>query len=95
VAYFFDLKNITRDNFGSFDFLQLAVAEDGGLESKSLFQFLDDGTSLEFLDETDGSIEQEQGANDTEIDPILKTGSEHGGGLELISTDIDGVGARC
>jgi hypothetical protein len=33
------------------------------------------------LDETDASIEQEQGANDTEVDPILKTSSKNSGSL--------------
>jgi hypothetical protein len=41
----------------------------------SLLQFLDNGTSLVFLDETDDRVEKEQTADDTEIDPILKTGS--------------------
>jgi len=27
------------------------------------------------LDETDSSVEKEETANDTEIDPVLKTGS--------------------
>jgi len=79
---FFDLENVTGDDFGGFDFLELAVTEDGGLESERLLQFLDNGAGLVLLDEADGGVEQEQGANDTEIDPILKTGSKDGGGLK-------------
>jgi hypothetical protein len=79
---FFNLKNVTGDDFGGFDFLELAVTEDGGLESESLLEFFDNGAGLVFLDETDGGVEQQQGANNTEIDPILKTGSKDSGGLE-------------
>jgi hypothetical protein len=78
---FFDLEDITRDDFGGFDFGQSTVTENGGLESKSLLELVDDVTGLEFLNETDTGVEQKQGANDTEIDPILKTGGEDSGGL--------------
>jgi hypothetical protein len=76
-----DLEDVTRDDFGSLDFSEGAVTEDGGLESKRLLQLLDDRTSLEFLNETNTGVEQEQTANDTKIDPILKTSSENGSGL--------------
>jgi hypothetical protein len=78
---FFDLENISRNDLGGFDFLELAVTKNGGLEGESLLQFLDNGSSLVFLDETDSGIEQQKSADDTEIDPILKTGSEDGSGL--------------
>jgi hypothetical protein len=80
-TYLFNLEDVTRDDLWSLDFLKLAITKDGGLEGKSLFQLLDNGTGLIFLDETDASIEQEQGANDTEVDPILKTCSKNSGGL--------------
>jgi hypothetical protein len=79
--YLFDLKDITRDDFGSFNFEETAITEDNGFQGKCLLQFIDNRAGLEFLDETDTSVEQEQGANDTEIDPILKTGSENGSSL--------------
>jgi hypothetical protein len=56
-TYFFNLKNVTRADLGSLDFLELSVTENGGLESKSLLQFLNNGASLEFLNETDSGIE--------------------------------------
>ena len=80
-THFFDLEDITRNDFWSLNLLKLAVTEDSGLESKSLLQLLDDGASLEFLDETDASVEQKQGADDTEVDPILETGSKNGSSL--------------
>lgn len=71
---FFDLKNVTGNDFWCFNLLKLTITENRGLESESLFQLLDDGTGLEFLDETDTGVENEQSADDTEIDPILETG---------------------
>jgi hypothetical protein len=76
-----NLEDITGDDFWGFDFLEGSVTENGGLESKSLLQLLDNGTSLVFLDETDKGVEQQQGANDTEIDPILKTSSKDSSSL--------------
>lgn len=68
---FLDLEDITGDDFRSFNLSELAVTEDGSLESERLLQFLDNGTSLVFLDETDSCVKQQEGANDTEINPIL------------------------
>jgi hypothetical protein len=78
---FFDLEDITRHDFRGFDFGESTVTENGGLESESLLELVDDVTGLEFLDETDTGVEQKQGTNDTEIDPILKTGGENSSGL--------------
>jgi hypothetical protein len=69
------LKNITRDDLWGLDFLKFAITKNCSLESKSLLQFFDDRTSLIFLNETNKGVEQEKGANDTEIDPILQTSS--------------------
>jgi hypothetical protein len=80
-THFFDLENVTRDNLRSFDFEETTVTENHSLQCKCLFQFVDDRTGLEFLDETDCSIEQQQGANDTEIDPILETSGEDSSSL--------------
>jgi hypothetical protein len=40
-----------------------------GERTKSFLQLVDDGTGLEFLDETDEGVEQQKRADDTEIDP--------------------------
>ena len=80
-THFLDLQDITGDDFGGLNLLEGAVTEDDGLESERLLQLLDDGTSLELLDETNAGVEQEQRANDTEIDPILETSGKDGGSL--------------
>jgi len=87
-TYLFDLQNITRNNFGSFNFLELTITKNSGLEGERFLQFGDDGAGLVFLNETDSGVEQEQGADDTEVDPILKTGSEHGSGLFRVVSSV-------
>lgn len=77
-----ELEDITGNDLGSSDFLEGTVTEDDGLESESLLQFVDDGASLEFLDETNTGVEKQKTANDTEIDPILETSSEDGSSLD-------------
>ncbi|ROV95796.1 hypothetical protein VPNG_08757 [Cytospora leucostoma] len=76
-----NLKNVTGNNLGGLELLQCTVAEDNSLQSQSLLEFVDNATSLEFLNETDTSVEQEQSADDTEIDPILKTSSQDSSSL--------------
>jgi hypothetical protein len=66
--------------------LQFSVTKTGSLEGECLLQFFDNGTGLIFLNETNSSVKQEQSANDTEIYPILKTGSENGGSLSNLAT---------
>lgn len=58
MTHFFDLEDITGNDFGSIDFSELAITENNCLERKSLLQFVDNGTGLELLDETDGSVEK-------------------------------------
>jgi len=84
-----NLENIARDDIGSLNFSEVTVTEHSSLKSKSLLQLSDDGAGLEFLDETNAGVEQEQTADDTEINPILETGSQDGSGLhdELDRTD--------
>jgi hypothetical protein len=90
----FDLENVSGDNLGRLDFLQPAITEDGGLERECLFQLLDNGAGLVFLDEADKGVEQEQGADDPEVDPVLETSGENGSSLRVVSmADID-RGAR-
>jgi hypothetical protein len=76
-----DLEDITGNDLRGLNLLQGTVTEDDSLEGKSLLEFLDNGTSLEFLDETDASVEQKETADDTEVDPILETGGENGSSL--------------
>jgi hypothetical protein len=52
------LENITGNDLRSFNFEKTTVTENDSLESESLFQFVDNGTSLEFLDETDSGVKQ-------------------------------------
>jgi hypothetical protein len=76
------LENITGNDLRSLNLEETAITENDGLESESLLQFVDNGTSLVFLDETDSGVEQEQSADNTEINPILETGSENSGSLQ-------------
>jgi len=80
---FFDLNDITRNDFGSLDFNKGTVSETDSFESEGLFQFFDNGTSLEFLDETDSSVKKQKSADNTEIYPILKTCSKDSGSLDV------------
>lgn len=81
-THLFDLKDITRNDLGSFNFVQATVTKDDSLQGQSLLQFLDNGTSLEFLDETDTGVEEQETANDTEIDPVLETSRKNGSSLD-------------
>lgn len=78
---FLNLQDIAGDDLGGLDLLKSTVTENDCLESESLLQFVDNGTSLEFLDETDTGVEQEKSADDTEIDPVFETGSKNSGSL--------------
>lgn len=80
-THFLDLQDIAGNDLGGLNLLEGAVTEDDGLESERLLQLLDDGTSLELLDEANAGVEQEQRADDTEIDPILETGGKDGSSL--------------
>ncbi|KAK1239494.1 hypothetical protein MKX07_008982 [Trichoderma sp. CBMAI-0711] len=77
-----NLQNITGDDLGGLNLLEGAVTEDNSLESERLLQLLDNGTSLELLDETNTGVEHKKTADDTEIDPVLETGSQNGSSLE-------------
>ncbi len=82
MTHFLNLQDIARNDLGGLDLLEGAVTENDSLESEGLLQLFDNGTSLELLDETNAGVEQEKTADDTEIDPVLETGSEDGGSLE-------------
>lgn len=79
---FLNLQDITGNDFGSLDLLEGTITQNNGLEGKSLLQLVDDGTGLVLLDETDSGVKQKQTADDTEINPVLKTRSQNSGGLK-------------
>lgn len=81
TTYLFNLEDITGNDLRSLDFLQFTIAQDGGFQSQGLFQFFDDGAGLEFLDESDGGIEEQQSTDDAKVDPVLETGGQDSGGL--------------
>jgi hypothetical protein len=83
-----NLEDITGNDLGSLDLLEGTVTENDSLESESLLQLVDNGTGLVFLEETDTGVKQEQSANDTEIDPILETGSENSSSLLVEKTRV-------
>lgn len=58
MTHFFDLEDITGNDFRSIDFSELAITENNCLERESLLQLVDNGTGLELLNETDGSVEK-------------------------------------
>ena len=56
----------------------MSVTGDSGLQSKGLFESVDDVAGLIFLTKADNRIEKEESADDTEVNPILHTGSQDG-----------------
>ena len=83
-TYFLNLQNITRDNLWGLDFEKATITENDSLESQSLLELVDDRSGLVFLDEADGSVQQQKGADNSEVDPVLKTGSENSSSLALL-----------
>lgn len=77
-----DLQDITGNDLGRLDLLEGTVTKNNSLERKGLLELVDNGTGLEFLDETDGGVEKEKSADDTEINPILETGSKNSSSLD-------------
>ena len=68
--------NVTRNKFTSLDFHFNTVTDDLSLHGDITFQTGDDVGSLLFLVPTDNSVQHQDTDDDTEVDPILKTGSE-------------------
>ena len=85
----FDLEDVTRYDLGSLDLLQRTITQNNCLEGERLLELVDNGTGLEFLDETDEGVQKKQTADDTEINPVLETGRKNSGSLhdELNGTD--------
>jgi hypothetical protein len=88
LVYLFNLEDITRNNLGSFNLEEAAITKDNCLKSECLFQFVDNGSGLVFLDETNSRVKKEQSANDTEIYPILKTCGENGSSLRELMLEF-------
>lgn len=84
-TYIFDLDDITRDNLRRGNLSEVTITKSSSTESERLLEFVDDRTGLEFLDETNGGVEQEKSADDTKVNPILKTGGKNGGSLVCVS----------
>ncbi|TLD21338.1 hypothetical protein PspLS_09068 [Pyricularia sp. CBS 133598] len=53
-----NLENVTGNDLGSLNLLELTVTEDNSLQGESLLQLVDDGTGLELLDETNTGVKQ-------------------------------------
>jgi hypothetical protein len=84
-----NLEDITGNDLRGFNLLERAVTEDNGLESKSLLQFVDNRTGLVLLNESNTGVKKEKSADDTKVNPVLKTSSKNGSGFLYV------VLARC
>ena len=54
------------------DFLERAITNNNALEGKGLLQLINNGAGLVLLDEADDCVEEQQGANNTEVNPVLE-----------------------
>lgn len=73
-----DDNDVTGDELTGEDGLLLVVTDDSRLHGDVTLERGDDIGGLLFLVPTDDSVEKKNTANDTEIDPVLKTGGEKG-----------------
>ena len=74
-----DDNNVTRDKLTGEDGLLLVVTDDSRLHGDITLKGGDDIGGLLFLVPTDSSVKKKNTADDTKINPVLKTGSEKGG----------------
>jgi len=90
LTHLLNLEDITGNDLWGLNLEQTTITENDGLQGESLLELVDDRAGLEFLDETNCGVEQKQGADDAEIDPVLETGSEHSSSLmgEIMSASI-------
>lgn len=70
------MNDITRDHFLDLDLHFDAVPGDDGLEGQGFFETGHDVASVVLLDEANNCIEQQQAADHTKVNPVLKTGGE-------------------
>lgn len=80
-THLLNLEDITGNDLRGVNLKETTVTENNSLESERLLELVDNGTSLEFLDETNRRVKQQKRANDTEIDPVLETRSKNGSSL--------------
>lgn len=76
-----DDNDVTGDELTGENGLLLVVTDDSRLHGDVTLERGDDIGGLLFLVPTDNSVKKKNTADDTEIDPILKTGGEKGGKL--------------
>jgi hypothetical protein len=67
----------------------MAVSPAAGLQGKGLAKGIQSGLSLGLLNETDTGVNNQQGKNNTEIEPILDDGRDNTGDLDEVG---DGTG---
>jgi hypothetical protein len=61
----FHLEDVARNDFRGLQFAKCTISENNGFQGQRLLQLVDNGASLEFLDETNGGVEKKQRTNDT------------------------------
>jgi hypothetical protein len=92
--------NITRNQFSGLDLLFLTVTHDNASHRDIALERRDDISSLLFLVPTDDGIEHQNTDDDTEINPVAKTGSEEDSqfhdcdGLITMPIELEGTMAR-
>lgn len=84
-AYLFNLQNVTGNDLGGLDLEQTTITEYHSLEGKGLLELVDNRSGLEFLDESNTGVEQQESADDTKVDPILEPSSKNSRSLGDVS----------
>lgn len=69
--------NVTRNKLASLDFLHMTVTNNFSLHGDVTLQAGNNVGSLLFLVPTDNGVEHQDTDNDTKIDPVTQTSSEH------------------
>jgi hypothetical protein len=75
-TYIFKMNNITRNHFLGIYLQHVSISGHSSLQSQCLFEAVDDVSSMVFLSETNDCIENQQGADDPEVNPIPQSGSQ-------------------
>jgi hypothetical protein len=71
------LENIAGNDFMGLNLIKTTLTENSRLQGKRLFQFIDNRSGLEFLYKTNPSIQQEEGTDNAEVNPVFETGSKN------------------
>ena len=88
------MQDVTGNDLWGLNLDELTITENSSLESESLLQFGNDRAGLIFLNETDSGVKQQQSANDTEVDPVLKTSSKNGCSLCGVKAFVSSIARR-